>query len=484
MDPLRLVTSTFSRIFYFSQLSLPFIHLHRLSQKEEQRVNTMCFELFSPCGVCEAAGSCVRMVIGCLCCIFLGGPVLFIVGIVLLVSDNNRADYVATYNKAVVNFDTSGMATWSSTGTMGETASPASFAMQTAPVVIYGDLEDVNQNGVSTFGDNSITYPASTTPSLTFSATTSTPFTRSSVQTLVTYSSSVRCRTSFGSCSTGDMQTLCQNDAGSGAVYTGPSCFDGDTCGTCTNTQYLSVYCAVLQRSSGAWVESTAHASCLYPFGANSQTFDAASVPSNLELQLYADDDPLIVLEAVTFGTRDFGVTKGHQRRMGVILMIIGIFVTIAVCGGLCCICRSVSRDHRRRGNNNFEDNTPMEPQPFHHHHHHHTHNNQLPNKPSHHNVQGVPIDANHNAYGQPAQGGGYEYSNNVAHPHQPDGVYAYGQPPQGPNGYEQHPQQPYGAGQQQQQPYNGDQGQYYGQPQQVHAPPKTHPTSHAPTTY
>lgn len=395
----------------------------------------------SPCALFQAAGDCIRVVLGCLCCVLIGGPVMIIVGIVLLVGDNNRADYVKTYNAAVANFDTSGMATWASAGAMGRTGSQQTFSMQTSPVIINGDTTDVNTSGYSYYGQNSFNTGA-TPVSLTFSATTSTAFTRNNVQMSKVDSSGQRCTTSFSSCSTSTMQSLCRGDKGNDATYSGGSCSDGSTCGTCSVTRYLTTYCAVLARStSPLWVESTMHKSCYYPFDFNSQNYGTTTAPSSVTLQLFSDSDPYIALQTVTEGTNDFGITAETQRKIGIILLVIGIFMTIGVCVGLFAIVKMVSGGGGRNNNNQSSNDVVMA---------------QQPPPPQFQSAQGIPVQP---AYGQPAAGGGYG---------QPPPQPGYGQPQGYPQAY---PQQQPGYGQPQ--PGYGQPQPGYGQPQPGYAQPQ-----------
>lgn len=287
------------------------------------------------CNVCslfQAADDMVRMLFGCLCFLLVGGPIMFIVGIVVLTSDNNRASKVAAYNEAVANFDTTGMPAWPFSGSMGELSSPQPYTMSNVSMSL---VVDGNQEGLipgfTYYGSNNV--PVSTTPlSLVLSATGSSVISRNGVPRTATYTYSVKC-TSSTSCSSSNMLSRCQSRYAT-ATYSGGTCSADAYCG-CSVLLYLTEYCAVLRRLTVAsWTESFTYASCRYPFGANDQAYTTTTDPFSLNMRLYSSDDPLITLEAQTQGTRNFGLTADQQRSIGIGLIVAGIVLSVIVCGG------------------------------------------------------------------------------------------------------------------------------------------------------
>eukprot|EP00744_Colponema_vietnamica_P004206 GILI01006318.1.p1 GENE.GILI01006318.1~~GILI01006318.1.p1 ORF type:complete len:647 (+),score=157.75 GILI01006318.1:2-1942(+) len=266
------------------------------------------------------AGNCVRGLCACLCCLVCGGPILLIVGIVLLVAKNDRQDHIDEYNNAVDAYDPTPVNAWAVGATINGQAAAASS--RTDPV--EGNREDINRVGDSRV----VSATVSSQSDYTYALTSVTPFTVSNVQTSRSLTVDAKCNRNLG-CSFSQMSTYCSNEYG--GSYTGPnSCSDDTTCGTCSYSGVLSEVCAVVS-STVPYVRDTRYSSCFYPFGNSDQIYTR----STSQVLAYARkaDDPFLVLQRVTEGTNDFGITEGEQRTAGIVCLVIGIVLIVCICG-------------------------------------------------------------------------------------------------------------------------------------------------------
>ena len=404
----------------------------------------MCWDLF------READNCIRGAIGCLCLLVIGGPVLFIVGIVVLLAPNNRDSTVNTYNTAVTNFNSTTIsASWTS-GTIGGQA----FTLQAQPVQLLGDLTGVST--ASSLVAQSVV--ATSVTNLVYNVSSITPFSRT-VATSTTKTVSMTCTSSYCSgsgsncrCYQQQMSSKCFSIAVNGVAINVPnSCSTGSSCGVCQYTAFLTIYTAVAAKSS----EDSAHQSVLYPFTAATQVYSPmSSPPTSYYARLYSSLDPLLAAQQLTHGTMDFGITQETQRKIGIALIVVGVVLTTAVCGGAFILYKCQTQKNQGQ---------PAVP-------------------PTQH--AGVPhFSAEAGAYGQPGYAqGGYGQPQPQYNQAQPAGpVFQYNQPGFPPQpGYGQPPPNfdPHAANNQPHSGYPPPQPAFapqagYGQPQAMYGQPQ-----------
>lgn len=135
----------------------------------------------------------------------------------------------------------------------------------------------------------------------------------------------------------------------------GTLCSKGEYCGRCTYSVYLHTYCLVVEPlmigSQGAhvWRESTTLQSCRYPFHAHNQTYVAAPAsPTSLRVRVMTADDPLLVLEAITHGSRYFAPRR--EETDGVLCRTFGaVCIAVAGCACTALVARLLFVGWRRR---------------------------------------------------------------------------------------------------------------------------------------
>ena len=260
-------------------------------------------------GAVRQAGRMAQCLCGCLFCLICGGPILFIVGIVIIASPNTREDDIKEYNTAVGAYSLTASNDWS-----GGTISSSTISLTTQTVVIKGNDDDVDPAS-SRYATASVSSPPS---SVSYAITSITPFTRS-----VTYSQS---RTQSGDCQRSDCYSGTGVSCPSGATWTGPSHCDRGTCGTCYYTAYVSTYCVAVEKTGATWAYVADK--CFYKNDAIYQSTN----PSSVEFQVRQKGDPYIALQRITEGDDDFGITRGQQTGTGIALMVIGCIMIAAVC--------------------------------------------------------------------------------------------------------------------------------------------------------
>lgn len=154
-----------------------------------------------PLAVISAGTRIVKCLCAGVCLLVCSGPILIIVGMVLLVSTNTRDSNVAEYNAAVKSFNTTGLDKWIS-GTIGG----ISVSEKDDEVAIEGDTEGVDLSGTSQYVMASV--PLSSSPTaVPFNVATVKPFTRQLAKA-VSETVNVHCN-SQSVCSADTMVSLC-----------------------------------------------------------------------------------------------------------------------------------------------------------------------------------------------------------------------------------------------------------------------------------
>lgn len=358
------------------------------------------------------AGNCIRALCACLCCLVCGGPILIIVGIVLLAAKNTRKDDVKEYNDAVSAYNPTPVDSW-----LPATINGASATTTTQTDPIDGDRDGINRVGVSRL----VSANVATAGSFSFALQNVAAFSLNGIPSTKSRSTNGYCNLNY--CSYGHMEDSCRDRFGSGARYYGGSCSSRGDCGRCEYDAPLSQVCAVVSATQ-PYSRDGRYRSCFYPFGEQDQNYASNTLnPSTIEVQVRKSDDPFLVLQRVTDGSNDFGISAETQRNAGIACLVIGI-VLVALMIVVGCIAYRLIRKHKEK--NNHVSQQQHQPQNMH----------QPSSYPSQ-NPQYQQGGYNHNTvgYGQPA---GYGQPTGYGQPvNQPD--YGYGNPP---------PQQSYGYGQ------------------------------------
>eukprot|EP00742_Colponemidia_sp_Colp-10_P023111 GILJ01027464.1.p1 GENE.GILJ01027464.1~~GILJ01027464.1.p1 ORF type:complete len:415 (-),score=33.90 GILJ01027464.1:309-1508(-) len=368
-----------------------------------------------------------------------GGPILFIVGIVLLVAKNTREDDVKAYNEAVTAYDPSPVNSWQSGTIQG---SSLQLTTQTNPI-------EGNREGINVVGESRMVYAnIGQRTSYTYNLTNVQLFTADSIVTIKSKTATAYCRNSNG-CIRTQMSSYCASEYGSSASFTGTTSCSSGSCGYCDYDTYLSEVCAVV--SSGTpYTRDTRYKSCYYPFGNADQKYDTSSA-STIPVYARKADDPYIALQRITEGTNDFGLTEAQQRTAGIVLIAIGCALIACVCLVACVIVHFI----KQHNNSRIQPQSPQQnvtvlvP-------------GQVISYPT------GPVQPISNGYGAPSpmQQPGYSQP-----PAQNPG-YGYGAPPPPPQQYGGSQQQ-MGYGQPAPPPPGYAQGGGYGQPQQGYGQPQ-----------
>ena len=401
-------------------------------------------------GAIGAVGRAGKALCGCICTLVLGGPILIIVGILMLTVENTRKSDVAAYNKVAEEYNTS----------IGRAMTPAYFSINggqsramsynTVRVPIEGNTEGVTSalsslvSGYAPTQSSSFVDTARFTFSLSYNATSF----NAEIPTKSTGSESIRCDR-VNDCTAATMSDICRSKRGSSASYNGGRCSYRSSCGECRYSAYLSEACVVVSGGEGGaqFVRDSRLASCFYPFDGSVSSYKyGSSTTADIAVTVRHASDPLIALERITKGSRDFGVTEEDQKSVGRAALIIGIVLllgSVALCVCLFFMVRAVANrgqqpattellDGMRPGGYPAQQPMPQQ-QPY----------PQQP-MPQQQPVYGQPV------YGQPMPPPQQPYGQPMPPPQQP-----YGHPPQQ---YGQQPMPPHQYGQPmppQQQPYS-----------------------------
>merc|ERR1711991_681368 len=258
------------------------------------------------------------------------GPILFLIGLIMLVGPNDREEDVNAYNSAVSAYQ----------GTV-------------FPRLVN---TDVSVDGVS--ASDHIIYTRSASYSTgdvyTFTATRNgvpTGSTTASIPRTANVRRSLRCTRdqcdrdcSFSDyeCTQDSMRRYCSGTLDGRYTQTTSDyeCDAGEVCGRCEYTGYLERACVPLVFGEAGLGRSDRYTSCEYPFEVYDYGPNRAGGRSSFELRVVAESDPYIELQRVTEGSNDFGPTEAQQRTTGLALLILGILLTVCVGAALGAFCR------------------------------------------------------------------------------------------------------------------------------------------------
>lgn len=301
------------------------------------------FKMFL-CSSFSTAGHSMKTAFGCVCLLLVAGPVLLITGIVTLVSPNARSDNVRTFNTAVATFDSSILNGWAVGSTVNYTAGTSAvtvpMSLSTNYIRIAGNPAGVS-NGTSTLLRGS-------------SANLNVVLLQYNVPNLQTLSKVVipsrlqsqlipcGCTASGCICSILSLDSSCKQLYGSSSSYSGTQCGQMQTCGACQYSEYLSQFCSVVDSNSGGpFTGSMVYQSCFYPFSQTSQKY--VPLQGNWTIELRVSTDPYLVLERLTGGSQDFGLTSYQQLAIGAGLVVAGTVLLFCVFGSIYFIVKALS---------------------------------------------------------------------------------------------------------------------------------------------
>jgi hypothetical protein len=274
---------------------------------------------------------CARLMIsGMWCCIVCVAPLLMSFGILLLVLDNQREKDIREYNDAVARYAVKDARILAATemDVQGLQMSP-----QIVDISIAGDRSGVGAASHYVFTRTGVPHSLTGTY-VVFLSIDSLPAQAVlfSVPTLATvlepircspYLCTTRCDSSDYFCGDARVRSYCQDELQ--GTYNGNGCDANANCGTCFFTGALSRACFVVSLSK-AGVATATQQTCYYPFGSQQYRPDATSTT----IEVMSADDPLLVLQRLTDGSSDFGVTKHRQRNIGICVLVLGVAVLVA----------------------------------------------------------------------------------------------------------------------------------------------------------
>jgi hypothetical protein len=283
------------------------------------------------------------------------GPILLIVGIVLLGTKNNYDEYVSKYNDAVGNFNAHYrslvLATTANVGGNWNLFPLSSGSDSPLSPQFSGTLPDSSTQGVTTSG---LSYPlksqtnvdlsSSRSANITFTPPSSgqgSTFSPSSVSfTLPAVGSSTT--TYYLTCSSSqiDRRTSCQSvceQKSTCGVYSGSGsyCYSSSSCsGACRVVNYDSLQCSQfdINNATGQLTRNN-NLGCIYP--TSGWTQPASCTQRNSVPVLFMNSqDPFIQIQKITQDSSfSFGLTKAQQRNIGLALLAVGASITgLVIC--------------------------------------------------------------------------------------------------------------------------------------------------------
>jgi hypothetical protein len=415
------------------------------------------------CELLRAMDTMARIILGILCCLLCGGPILIIVGIVLLTSDNARQGDIADYTTAVDKYQSNDFKTLS---TASMSINYLSMARRLMDVEVQGNLEGVPNATHYVFVRPNVQEVSNQTYQLQYAAATGSTselnfvipwFKKTNRQLRCARDQCTDdCSSSNYKCDSSEMNDYCSGEFMGTYVDDDGTCYAGDICGTCTFNGLLSSACLVIKLDGTAATPSNL-VSCYYPF----QDHEYSSTSTSATFEVMSEDDPFIALQRITDGKNDFGITEAQQKNAGLVCLIVGIILTVCVGVGLFFFMRHHNNNQQEQGG--YGQNQQQGP------HGPHGFNQGQQMQP----VTGQPVGQQQgpggygNQQGYPPQQGGYNQGPPVSYPpQQQQGGYSPANqqypPPQG-GGYppmQQQPPQGYNSQYNQPPPSQGGYGQ------------------------
>lgn len=289
----------------------------------------MCFEIL------EGMANGAKAIMACICCCLCAGPILIIVGIVLLASPNTREDDVKNYNDAISSYNSNTAPILTS---LSLSVEGSSMSRTQESINVQGNTEGVDSgshyvftaSGVTRPNDNNYGFQASRSGGSSTTFSKNIPFTASVTRDIVCSSNNCAedCAFRDFECTASSSRNYCTNQFGGVYTHTNAGdCDAGEVCGRCEYQGSLSRACVPIAVSSSSISTSSRYSSCYYPFDISGNDY-RPSAGSSPTIEVMSDDDPFIELQRVTEGTNDFGITEAQQRTTGIVLLILGLLIT------------------------------------------------------------------------------------------------------------------------------------------------------------
>lgn len=288
-------------------------------------------------GLNSAATGCA---VGIMCILVCLGPVLIVLGGVVMSTSSNREENLALYNASIEEYTNSTLPVLAMTSASLDGSPMRSMSSE---LMAAGNVEDVpmathitfrllanlTTSGFSTQSLR-IDLPGASSPS---TVSLAIPATRMMVD--VVTCEDVECAGAY-------LEAQCM--AMHNGLFNGSDvCSEGDHCGVCTYTAYLASACVVVNISGTSATLSSKYRSCHYPFTDFEYTSRVGAPMSTVSawISFVTADDPYLKLQELTQGTLDFGMTEDEQRRAGYPLVVVGLVMLLVAC---CLGCLAVYR--------------------------------------------------------------------------------------------------------------------------------------------
>ncbi|KNC49787.1 uncharacterized protein AMSG_06066 [Thecamonas trahens ATCC 50062] len=325
-----------------------------------------------------------RQIVGCICCCAIVGPILVLIGIIVLVSalKDTRGDKIKKYNAAVDKWNSQSrdelLAAQFTNTNSGASGGAEVLGATTAVDVLRDDDKDLKSyeplkyrtaGGFSfasaTLGTSDIVYTADISASQNGgpASTMSVGLTFGHYISRGQGSLSRSCQLTATSTSTGSSRPLCsQVCSDDGGQW-------DSTTSTCRFYLRASDMCLKVTLSGSSWTPASVPGSgfgCLYKnqggtkgdWSISSYTSVSAGAtitPSTVQLTIRSSDDPYILASDLTNGSYDFGLTRAQKIVIGIVLIVIGCVWMCCVCGGVYAIYMCFMGNNRSGRFNNHK---------------------------------------------------------------------------------------------------------------------------------
>ena len=272
------------------------------------------------CGeVAEMGREVIRCICCLICCIFCGGPICLIIGLVLLLGKNHYEDYLNEYNTAVTNWENSSTKQAIQSSTSAAIGSNI-FSVKTTPMSTYLKTEDTKIKAATSVALKSQqNVPLSNT-----GATVSTRIDSASRNIAVT------------------------------VINPSDDSYFGNQKSSTSFLQRVDSICQVMtiqsNQISQGWSSSPSEDGCHWSI--YKSTFTRYTVvPANrtsgmnglVPVSLMASSDPYIALQRITKGSNSFGLTAAQQRTIGIVLIVIGCCMMVCIYGVIYLVYKKVT---------------------------------------------------------------------------------------------------------------------------------------------
>ncbi|KAJ3153321.1 hypothetical protein HDU86_005278 [Geranomyces michiganensis] len=292
------------------------------------------------------------------CLAFCSGPIMFIIGIIFVMSGSTdtRGDLITNYNRVVADWIGKNQAEFTSSG-FAVAGMP--LPMTNTPTSSAATLNDADAQGEVTpyapwvaVADNVVprvpTGPYTLTAVDGSGGSSVISLNIDSSQSTTTTKASMNCRVA-GDC-TGDSSSQDYKNCMAKATCTSTCSTLGgtlDSSGNCATVRYLDSVCVRVTHASGKWAGGSdispnlgCYAETQFKLGKyTSKTLSLVLA----KFEVRSAQDPMIYLSYRTGGTRYFGLKQSTKLAIGIVLLVLGIFVTLCVCGTVVVCLRRVA---------------------------------------------------------------------------------------------------------------------------------------------